>query len=226
MKKNPDHKKIYLFLMPLFLLLIIAGAYYSYRQNKARPNQATNIPTGQNSTPTAVPLSTTAPQSSTKFFPPIDQFKRQITKKFFGAYITPQNSPVQPERFKGYHVGVDVEYKDVTADVPVYALADGKIVYSGWLSGYGGVFMIEFNLNDSPHTTLYGHIRPSSLPLKNKAVTKGEKLAVLGTGYTHETDGERRHLHFAILSNRRIDLLGYVQQKSQLSGWIDPLTLY
>ncbi len=157
---------------------------------------------------------------------PVADFKARVTKKPFGIYVTPQNSPIQPEHFTGYHTGADAEYQDVTTDVPVYAVADGKVVLSEYASGYGGVFMIEIQLNGAPHTVLYGHIRPSSLPKVGTNVTKGEKLAVLGTGYSTETDGERRHLHFAVLSNNRLDIRGYVQSKAELSGWIDPLTLY
>jgi len=40
------------------------------------------------------------------------------------------------------------------------------------------------------------------------------------------TDGERSHLHFAILSDNRIDVRGYVQSESELLGWIDPVILY
>lgn len=61
---------------------------------------------------------------------PIADFEGRITKKPFGIYITPQNSPVQPERFSGYHTGDDAEYGDVAADVPVYAVYDGQIVLS------------------------------------------------------------------------------------------------
>jgi murein DD-endopeptidase MepM/ murein hydrolase activator NlpD len=157
---------------------------------------------------------------------PIADFKARITEKPFGIYITPQNSPVQPERFTGYHTGVDVEYQDATSDVPVYALADGKIVLSRTASGYGGVFMIDFTFKGVERCALYGHIRPSSLPKLDAKVIKGEQIGLLGTGYSTETDGERRHLHFAILSDNRLSILGYVQTKSELSGWTDPLTLY
>ena len=226
-KMKSDQKKIYLFLIILLLLLIVVGVDYFYlQQKKPQPDTTTTTPTEPTSNPTVMPSNTTAPQASAEFSPPIDQFAERITKKFFGTYITAQNSPVQPERFKGFHTGVDVEYSDVTTDVSVYALADGKIVYSKIVSGYGGVFIMEFSLNGSPHTALYGHIRPSSLPRQGATTTKGEKLAGLGTGYSSETNGERRHLHFAILSDNQINLLGYVQQKSQLSNWIDPMSLY
>jgi murein DD-endopeptidase MepM/ murein hydrolase activator NlpD len=157
---------------------------------------------------------------------PIDEFKKRITKKTFGLLVSPKNSPVSPERFTGYHTGVDVEYQDMKSDVPVYAVADGTVVYSGIVSGYGGVFVIKIKLDGLSHLILYGHIRPGSLPEKNRKVFKGEKLALLGTGYTKETDGERKHLHFAVLSGGELNLKGYVQTKDQLSGWIDPLSFW
>ena len=157
---------------------------------------------------------------------PVADFKTRVTKKPFGIYVTPQNSPVQPERFIGYHTGADAEYQDVTDDVPVYAVTDGKVVLSKTASGYGGIFVIEIQIDGKAHSVLYGHIRPSSLPAVGTQVTKGVQIAVLGTGYSTETDNERRHLHFAILATNALDIRGYVPSQSQLSGWLDPLALY
>ena len=137
-----------------------------------------------------------------------------------------QENPVQPEKFSGYHTGDDVEYSDLTSDVPVYAIADGTIKYSNWVSGYGGTLILDVSINGTPHSVLYGHLRPSSLPKTGTNFKKGDQVAVLGTAYSTETDGERRHLHFAVLSDDRIDLKGYVQNISELSGWINPLSLY
>ena len=72
---------------------------------------------------------------------------------------------------------------------------------------------------------LYGHIRPSTLPKVGSTYTKGQQIALLGTGFSSETDNERKHLHFGILSDTRLDIKGYVTQKADLSGWIDPLSL-
>lgn len=66
-----------------------------------------------------------------KYTYPINDFFQRITKKPFGIFITPKNSPVQPEKFMGYHTGVDIEYGDITGDVPVYAIANGQVIYSG-----------------------------------------------------------------------------------------------
>jgi len=166
-------------------------------------------------------VATATPTPSPYAFP-IAEFKQRITKKFFGTYVTPENSPVQPERFTGYHTGVDVEYGDVTADVPVYTIADGTVEVSEWASGYGGVMVIK----NAKFYSLYGHLRQSSMLAVGTRVTKGQQIAVLGTAYSHETDGERRNLHFGIIVSSTITIKGYVATKAELSSWIDPLSLY
>jgi len=47
----------------------------------------------------------------------------------------------------------------------------------------------------------------------------------LGKGYSDETDGERKHLHFAIHKGTKIDVRGYVQTKGELQDWLNPLPL-
>lgn len=48
------------------------------------------------------------PQKAEKNYPLMGPEER-ITKKPFGVFVTPQNSPVNPERFRGYHTGTDFE---------------------------------------------------------------------------------------------------------------------
>ena len=209
----------------LIIAFLVAGfvVYYLLRITKSNNPSSEAVTATATLVSTPTPQATVSPQSA--FAEPVTDFKTRVTKKPFGIHITPQDSPVQPERFAGYHTGADAEYEDVTDDVVVYAIASGSVVLSETASGYGGVFMISFDLNGTAHTALYGHIRPSSLPKKGVEFKKGDPLALLGTEYSSETDGERRHLHFAILSDDRLDIKGYVQTKSELSGWIDPLTL-
>lgn len=230
-------------LIPILLIVIIfTGVWYSIyrRRGKVVVNSNTGLITNPSSpvvssdivssnsptmNPTISPIITitTAPVSQNNLTEPVSDFKKRVTKKPFGIYITPQNSPISPERFMGFHTGADAEYQDVIVDVPVYAVSDGKVVLSEIASGYGGVFMIEIDLSGSKHTVLYGHIRPSALPKVGQKVVRGEQIAVLGTGYSSETDGERRHLHFAILTDSSLNIKGYVSTKSQLSSWLDPL---
>lgn len=154
---------------------------------------------------------------------PIADMKNRITKKPFGIFITPQNSPVQPERFSGYHTGVDVEYDDVSGDVPVKAIAAGEVTAARDASGYGGVVVIRHKVDGEQVQSLYGHLDPSSIPSVGTSVTAGQQIGMLGEGETNETDGERKHLHFAIIKGATPDIRGYVQNQSELSAWHDPI---
>lgn len=221
-------KKI--FILGALAILIATGLAVGLSKKASAPESSSSIGTTLTaSTSTSQPITnnqTTTPVPKSDLAEPIANFKARVTKKPFGIFITPQNSPISPERFTGYHTGADAEYEDVTADVPVFSASDGTVVLSRTASGYGGVFMIEINLNGSKHTVLYGHIRPSSLPKVGQKVTKGEQIGLLGTGYSSETDGERRHLHFAILADNSLNIKGYVSSKSQLSSWLNPLDYY
>lgn len=172
-------------------------------------------------TPSSTPDATASPVR-TDVVLPIKDFYARITKKPFGIYITPQTSPVQPERFTGYHTGTDIEYTDTSGDVQVYAIAGGVVLQSQTASGYGGVMVFRFTVDNKPVVALYGHLRATSMLPAGSKVTVGEQVAVLGTGFSTETDGERRHLHFSIRADNTVSLLGYVQNKADLSGWIDP----
>lgn len=223
-------KKYIIFIIAFVIIAIAAVVSYFlfFRKNSSASNvtnQTTNSSNTANQSSQSNTIASTATPISTYAEPVVD-FKSRVTKKPFAIYVTPQSSPVQPERFTGYHTGADAEYQDIASDVPVYAIADGTVVLSETASGYGGVFMISFDLNGAKHTALYGHIRPSSLPKVGSSIKKGQQLALLGTGYSSETDGERRHLHFAVLADNSLNIKGYVQNKSELSSWIDPLTLY
>lgn len=238
-------KKIYFaaIIIAVFIALLTGGIiFWKKAQNNKKNNQTSTSPSktdqlgadnNQSSTTSSTSSKSSTSSTSSLSSPnpnldyPIAGFTSRITKKPFGIYITPQTSPVQPERFTGYHTGTDIEYGDITSDVPVYAISDATVRYIGTVSGYGGVIILEAPINGQDDTLLYGHIRLSSATVKvGEAVSKGQKIAVLGTAYSAETDGERRHLHFAIHKGTSIVFLGYVQQKSQLSDWIDPQTIY
>jgi murein DD-endopeptidase MepM/ murein hydrolase activator NlpD len=117
-----------------------------------------------------------------------------------------------------------VEYEDVKTDVPVYSIDDGVVVVSKYASGYGGVVVIKHQIDGQILYAIYGHLRQSSTLTTGTTVTRGEKIGVLGTGYSGETDGERRHLHFGLAKTNTI--AGYVSSISALNAtWIDPLTI-
>ena len=160
-----------------------------------------------------------------KILPPVDNFFERVTKKSFGIYITPNDSPVQPERFSGYHTGVDVEFGDATQDVDVRSIADGTVVFVGRVNGYGGVVAIEYNIKNQQYVAIYGHLKPDFIVVKDQDIVAGQKIGILGQGFTQETDGERKHLHLGLHRGSDLALLGYVPDKQNLNNWEDPLEL-
>ena len=85
---------------------------------------------------------TSANQSVNNFQPPLTRAAERVTKKPFGIYITPKTSPVQPEKFTGYHTGADAETTPAEAniDMPIYAIADGTVVFAGHVLGKEYIF--------------------------------------------------------------------------------------
>lgn len=167
------------------------------------------------------------PQEELTLAYPIQNFETGITLKSFGTYITPENSPVQPERFTGYHTGVDVEAGEFTEEVPVFSIADGAVVLARTVSGYGGVVVVQHWFEDEPILALYGHLDMGTVAVSvGDTLTVGQELGVLGEGYSSETDGERKHLHFALIPGETVQLAGYVQSESALSAWLDPVDFF
>ena len=138
--------------------------------------------------------------------------------------MTPKNSPVQPEKFTGYHTGVDFETtsEEQNSDVEIFVACNGKLLMKKYATGYGGVAVQACKLDGNDVTIVYGHIRLTSIiPKVGDELKAGEKFAVLGTGYSTETDGERKHLHFGVHKGTTINILGYVQKENLLSDWLD-----
>jgi len=173
-----------------------------------------------------VNVNTVPPVVQPSVVAPIAEFKQRITKKFFGTYITPATSPIQLERFTGYHTGVDVEYTDTNGGIPVYAFADGTVVRASTVSGYGGVLVIQHTVDGQALLSLSGHLNVKSLPAVGTKVKAGEQVGVLGKGNTAETDFERTHLHFAIIKGTTVTYRGYTTSKAGLSPWLDPLSFF
>jgi len=202
-------------------------------RNTPTPSSASN----SNQSLSATPVSeigapsvseTPTPSIVQQFRAPIERALERVTKKPFGIYITPQNSPVQPERFSGYHTGVDFEtfVDEQDKDVSVYAICTGVTLLKEWASGYGGLVVQSCQLANQDITVIYGHLNLASVgTAKNLLMSAGEKIGNLGKGFSQETDGERKHLHLGIHKGRSINILGYVQNSSELSNWMD-INLY
>ncbi len=157
---------------------------------------------------------------------PITVFLSRVTKKPFGIFIEPKTSPVQPERFRGYHTGVDVEYEDASGDVPVNAIADGVVIFADRTTGYGGVAALRHSIGSENVIAIYGHLDPDRLPSLETRLERGMRIGFLGKGGTDETDGERTHLHFALFKGTQLDLRGYVQNAQELEKWHNPIEFF
>jgi murein DD-endopeptidase MepM/ murein hydrolase activator NlpD len=223
-------KKIFFSLLTLFILLFIFYLAFHRTANETSPSIENNQIANSKSTTSSTPLISdnntgTTTAKTADFVSPLDRPKDRITKKTFGMYITPKTSPVQPERFMGYHTGVDFEIfpNELNSEVPVRAVCSGKLVLKKTASGYGGVAVEECILNKEPITIIYGHLKLASVNKKSGDIIKaGEVLGVLGADKSAETDGERKHLHLGFHKGTAINIRGYVSIKSDLSGWLDP----
>lgn len=205
-------------LLAFFVLSLISAGCRAAGPRLEQPIASTP-PIPATSSPVSIP--NPAPQLSE----PITGGLNRVTKKTFGLYVSPGNSPVSPEKFTGFHTGIDFETtpEEQSIDVPIYAACDGKLLLKKYASGYGGVAAQSCVLNNQDVTLIYGHLRTSSIiPNIGDKLKAGQQIAVLGTGYSSETDGERKHLHFGIHQGATINILGYVQRQGDLSGWLDP----
>ncbi len=230
--------KILIALLITALLIIILALVFLFHQKTNQLNPQTPVVNNQNTNNAAqnpLPTTTTSPansptappqkyNASTPLTPPISSALARVTKKPFGIKVSPGNSPISPERFSGYHTGVDFEtYPDEqNTDVPISAACTGKLIYKNYVSGYGGVAIESCTLENQPVTIIYGHLKLASINIKTgQQLNAGDKIGNLGQGYSSETDGERKHLHLGIHKGTSISLLGYVQNQLDLNNWLD-----
>lgn len=198
----------------ILALILVASALLFFRK--------ANAPTKLDVKPEETKMVETNEQKPADTLP-LARANERVTKKPFGIYITKANSPVQPERFAGYHTGTDFETfpEESDLDVPFYAICDGKILQKRTATGYGGVLIQSCTINSQAVAVVYGHVKLSSIS-KNigDSLTQGEKIGFLGQP-PKDTDGERKHLHLGIHKGSGIDIRGYVQSQPELSGWLD-----
>jgi murein DD-endopeptidase MepM/ murein hydrolase activator NlpD len=234
------NKKI---VLPILIVLALAiGIYFGSRgggsqqvANQTENAEITNEDTGNtNPEPVAEQNEPTPPsstqgssnQSTSKLAAPLSRASERVTKKPFGIQVSPGNSPVEPERFSGYHNAVDFEVfaDEQNKDVTVKAVCTGPLRVKRQATGYGGLAVQECKLNDETVTIVYGHLKLSSITASvGDQITAGTALGILGHGFSSETDNERKHLHLGIHKGAAIDIRGYVSSQSQLSEWLDAM---
>ena len=88
------------------------------------------------------------------------------------------------------HKGIDIA---VPRGTPIYAADGGTVTYSGWMSGYGYLIIID---HGNGYQTYYGH-NSSLVASKGEKVHKGQLIARMGS--TGISSGN--HCHFGIKLN-------------------------
>jgi len=108
------------------------------------------------------------------------------------------------------------------AGTPVYAMADGRVSYSGRMDGYGWLVIIDhpqFGLY-----SLYGHLSPSRWTIEPGPVAKGDPIGSIGDADENGGTRERTmdpHLHLGVRAGRRADHPGSGQWR-WMAGWTAP----
>lgn len=158
---------------------------------------------------------------------PLPSAHVRATPLSFGMYVTPdpeQNPIDPPERFSGYHAALDFEVSsgEVEGDVPVYAICPGKVIFSGYVNGYGGTVVHRCRIGKEDVTVLYGHLDLKGLPKEGVRVRSGDTLGLLGAHRSYASGYNRKHLHLGIHKGRQLVMAGYVQDEQTLESYIDP----
>jgi hypothetical protein len=169
-------------------------------------------PVAVNATTTA---SATVPVPTHSVVPPVDGYAERRTFKQFGEYIQ--------DRFRGYHVGDDIEFVDVKDRIQVRAIAEGTVRLAKRVSGYGGAIIVQHLIDGKKINAIYGHVSLGGGLLRvGDKVKRGQVLADLGEHRSRETDGERKHLHFALYEGDELRVSGYEPRAEGVRRWINP----
>ncbi|MBU1148735.1 M23 family metallopeptidase [Patescibacteria group bacterium] len=210
----------------IFIVLIALVIFFLTKDTTVTNSNQSEIVINNQIANVALPTNETLEVANpTDFFPPLTQVDFRVTKKAFGDYITPADSPIQPERFQGYHTGVDFEIltDELETDVPVRAICSGKLLLKQESNGYGGLAVQDCQIEGELVSVIYGHLKLSSITLDlYQEIIKGQTIGLLGNNLSSETDGERKHLHLAIHKGTDLDVRGYVSSRADLDNWLNP----
>ncbi|MEK7103461.1 MAG: peptidoglycan DD-metalloendopeptidase family protein [Patescibacteria group bacterium] len=218
----------------LFLGLAGTTAYYSFAREKTVSFAQAEIPPMVGVSPIIQERPSVEPTlvqrvstiNAPGFVNPIDYASERMTKKHFGTYVSPDHSLVPNEHFKGLHAAVDFEILDdreIASEVEIRTVCQGPLVRKEWAKGYGGVVVQECILNDNPISIIYGHMDIASIVAeKGDIMMPGDRLGNLGDGYSHETDGARKHLHLGFYNGVPADIRGYVPTQEELVKYLNP----
>ena len=117
--------------------------------------------------------------------------------------IWPVNGPVVSPfgmRWGRMHTGIDI---GVPSGTPIHAAAAGRVVYAGWMDGYGNLVAIDHGRGLS---TAYAHQSQIGVSL-GQTVSQGQVIGYVGcTGHCFGP-----HLHFEVrINGTPVDPMGYL----------------
>ncbi len=143
----------------------------------ARPDARASGVAGSSASATAVPLTGVATT------PPAAAARDDDDLNWAWPAAGPVVAPFDDTKTKGLAIGGK-------AGDPVFAAADGRVVYAGsGLRGYGNLVIVKHNAN---FLTAYAH-NQALLVKEDQIVKRGQKIAEMGS-----TDADRVQLHFEI----------------------------
>jgi murein DD-endopeptidase MepM/ murein hydrolase activator NlpD len=117
--------------------------------------------------------------------------------------IWPVNGPVTSPfgmRWGRMHTGIDI---GVPYDTPIHASASGRVVYAGWMDGYGNLVAVDHGRGLS---TAYAHQSRIAVSV-GQTVSQGQVIGYVGcTGHCFGP-----HLHFEVrINGTPVDPMGYL----------------
>jgi murein DD-endopeptidase MepM/ murein hydrolase activator NlpD len=119
------------------------------------------------------------------------------------GFIWPVSGPVVSPfgmRWGRMHTGIDI---GAAYGTPIHAAASGRVIYAGWMDGYGNLVFVDHGRGIST-----GYAHQSSIAVSNgQSVTQGQVIGYVGcTGHCFGP-----HLHFEVRVNGNpVDPLGYL----------------
>ncbi len=118
-----------------------------------------------------------------------------ITSKF-GIRKDPLSKKIK------FHHGLDIanDY-----DTPIYASANGEVIFTGTLSGYGNSIKIDHGYG---YMTLYGHLKEILVKVGDK-INRHQQIALMGN--SGRSTGP--HLHYEVrIFNKKIDPFDFIDR--------------
>lgn len=101
----------------------------------------------------------------------------------------PRRHPITGQR--GHHTGVDIAPTASGANEPIWSMADGTVVFTGWRGAFGNTVIVQ---HDNDVHSMYAHLHTIAVRQGDRVTAGTQLLGTMGT--TGQSTGV--HLHFEI----------------------------